>query len=113
TDVTKQAGVDDARWSTGASWLDYDKDGKLDLFVANYLDFALRGAKQCYAPTGERDYCTPTTYRGVPAKLFRNLGNGKFQDVTLKSGVGQPGPGLGVIAADFNGDGLLALYVAN
>src|SRR5438046_9208710 len=49
----------------------------------------------------------------MPAKLFRNLGNGKFQDVTLKSGIGIPGPGLGVIAADFNGDGLIDIYVAN
>jgi hypothetical protein len=113
TDVTKQTGVDDVRWSTGATWFDYDGDGRLDLFVLHYLDFAARGAKKCYAPTGERDYCTPAIYHGVPARLLCNLGNGKFRDVTLSAGVGTPSPGLGVIAADFNGDGLVDLYVAN
>lgn len=113
TDVTKQAGVDDDRWSTSVTWFDYDRDGRLDLFVVNYLDFSARGNKPCFAPTGERDYCSPAAYHGLPARLFHNLGNGKFQDVTLQAGVGEPGPGLGVVAADFNDDGRADLYVAN
>jgi hypothetical protein len=114
TDVTKQAGVDDPRWSSSAAWVDIDRDGDLDLYVANYLDFTLRGNKECFAATGERDYCTPAAYRPVPDRLFRNNGNGTFTDVTVPSGIGVvSGPGLGVLAADFNADGWMDLYVAN
>jgi hypothetical protein len=114
TDVTAQAGVDDPRWSTSAAWVDYDRDGRLDLFVANYLDFTIRGNKRCYASTGERDYCTPKMYTPVPARLFRNRGDGTFEDVTEASGIGSAiGPGLGVVCADFNGDGWPDIYVAN
>jgi hypothetical protein len=114
TDVTAKAGVDDARWSTSAAWVDYDRDGRLDLFVANYLDFTVKGNKHCYAPTGERDYCTPKMYQPVPARLFHNRGDGTFEDVTEAAGVGAAiGPGLGVVCADFNGDGWPDIYVAN
>jgi len=114
TDVTVQAGVDDPRWSTSASWVDYDHDGHLDLFVANYLDFTVKGNKQCYASTGERDYCTPKMYQPVPARLFHNRGDGTFEDVTEEAGIGAAiGPGLGVVCADFNGDGWPDIYVAN
>ncbi len=114
TDVTRQAGVDDPRWSASAAWVDYDRDGLLDLYVTNYLDFSLRGNKECFDPAGERDYCTPKAYRPAPDRLFHNDGNGRFTDVTVKAGIGaSAGPGLGVIAADFNGDGWPDLYVAN
>ena len=113
-DVTKESGTDDNRWSTSATFIDYDRDGFLDLFVLNYVDFTVNGNKECFAATGERDYCTPKAYRPVSAKLFRNLGNGKFSDVTKESGIGSAvGPGLGVISGDFNGDGWPDLYVAN
>jgi hypothetical protein len=114
SDVTREAGVDDVRWSTSAAWVDYDGDGFLDLFVANYVDFTVKGNKECYAPTGERDYCTPIAYKAVPSRLFRNLGDGTFRDVTEASGIGSSyGPGLGVVCADFNSDSLVDIYVAN
>ncbi len=114
TDVTFQARVDDPRWSTSASWVDYDHDGRLDLFVANYLDFTVKGNKQCYASTGERDYCTPKMYQPVPARLFHNRGDGTFEDVTEEAGIGAAiGPGLGVVCADFDGDGWPDIYVSN
>ncbi len=114
TDVTRAAGVDDPRWSTSATFLDYDRDGDLDLFVLNYLDFHTAGNKKCYGPTGELDYCSPRAYSGVPSKLFRNDGGGRFTDVSVKAGITAAyGPGLGVVAADFNGDGWIDLYVAN
>ena len=73
-----------------------------------------QGNKRCYAPTGEPDYCTPMAYKAVPSRLFHNLGNGKFADVTDASGIGASyGPALGVVAADFNGDGRTDIYVAN
>jgi enediyne biosynthesis protein E4 len=114
TDVTRDAGVDDARWSTSAAFLDYDADRLLDLFVGNYVDFTAKGNKRCYAPTGESDYCTPMAYKAVPSRLFHNLGNGKFIDVTESSGIGSSyGPALGVLCADFNGDGRTDIFVAN
>ena len=114
TDVTRQAGVDDARWSTSAAFLDYDRDGKLDLFVTNYIAFTVANNKVCHDPVGERDYCRPSAYAPVPARLFHNEGNGKFIDVTEAAGISKAyGPGLGVVCADFNGDGWVDIYVAN
>ena len=114
SDITRQAGVDDPRWSAGGAFLDYDRDGKLDLFVTNYIDFTIRNNKSCSDPTGGRDYCTPTIYNPVPDRLFRNLGNGKFADVSSKTGIDRAfGNGLGITAADFNSDGWIDAYVAN
>ncbi len=114
TDVTRAAGVDDSHWSTSAAWVDFDGDGYLDLFVCNYVDFTVEGNRSCASPTGEPDYCTPKMYRPVPGRLFRNLRNGKFEDVTEAAGVNRAyGPGLGVVCADFNGDGRTDIYVAN
>ncbi len=112
--VTAIAGVDDERWSTSAAFLDYDRDGDLDLFVLNYVDFTVANHKPCAAPSGEPDFCTPKAYRGVPARLFRNNGNGRFTDVSASSGISSAfGPGLGVTCGDFDGDGWMDIYVAN
>jgi hypothetical protein len=114
TDVTRQAGVEDLHWSTSAAWVDFDGDGNLDLFVCNYVDFTVAGNRGCFSPAGEPDYCTPKMYRAVPSRLFRNLGNGRFEDVTEASGIdGSYGPALGALWADFNNDGRPDLYIAN
>jgi hypothetical protein len=114
TDVTLAAGLDDPHWSTSAAWLDFDNDGWLDLFVCNYVDFTVEGNRACFSPAGERDYCTPKMYHAVPSRLFRNLRNGTFEDVSEASGINRAyGPALGVVCADFNGDGRSDIYVAN
>jgi enediyne biosynthesis protein E4 len=114
TDVTREAGVDDARWSTSAAFVDFDRDGDLDLFFANYIDFTIANNKECFDPTGARDYCTPNAYRPVPTRLFRNEGGGRFVDVSAAAGLGATfGNGLGVICADFDNDGWVDFYVAN
>ena len=114
TDVTREAGVDDPHWSTSAAWVDFDGDGWLDLFVCNYVDFTVEGNRGCSSPAGQPDYCTPKMYHAVPSRLFRNLRNGKFEDITEASGINRAyGPALGVVCADFNGDGRTDIYVAN
>ena len=106
-------GPQDARWSTSATFADYDADGDHDLFFANFVDFSPENNKECFAPTGERDYRVPTVYNPVPDRLFRNDG-GRFTDVTGSSGIAEAfGNGLDVIAAGLHADGLTDLYVAN
>jgi hypothetical protein len=113
-DATARAGVDDPRWSVPAVFFDYDRDGWLDLYVGNYVDFRIATHKRCTSPTGMTDYCSPNAYRPEPDRLFRNRGDGTFEDVTAKSGLaGSQGAALGVAADDFDGDGWLDLYVAN
>jgi enediyne biosynthesis protein E4 len=113
-DVTKTAGVSDDLWSTSAAFVDYDRDGRLDLFVANYVDFTFAGNRRCQDPVGARDYCAPRVYRPVPDRLYRNLGNGTFADVTQSAGISKAdGAGLGVATGDYNADGWPDLYVAN
>nr|VFJ63957.1 MAG: Repeat domain-containing protein [Candidatus Kentron sp. FW] len=113
-DITKKAGVNEPRWSVSASFLDFDRDGWLDLFVGNYVDFTIKNHQSCYAPDGSQDYCSPLTFRPVPCRLFRNRGNGTFEDVSGRSGIVKENAGsLGVVSADFNGDGWVDIYVGN
>jgi len=113
-DVTPKAGVDDPRWSTCAAFVDYDRDGDLDLFVSNYVDFETAPTRECYANSSARDFCGPDAYNPVPDRLFRNRGNGTFEDVTIAAGINKEfGAGFGVVAADYNLDGWIDIYVAN
>jgi len=112
--VTKKSGTDDARWSTSASFADYDRDGWLDLIVVNYAEFSVNNSPTCYATTSANDYCTPRAFRAPGNRLFHNKGDGVFEDVTAAAGVDKEfGHGLGVVAADFDGDGWTDIYVAN
>lgn len=114
-DVTGSAGVNDPRWSVGASFVDYDRDGWLDLAVVNYNRYSLESDHACHsAATGRQDYCTPTAYPTDPSTLFRNRGDGTFEDVSMPSGFAtKQGPGLGIVASDFNLDGWPDILVAN
>ena len=113
-DVTRESGTDDPRWSTSASFFDYDRDGWLDLMLVNYADFSVTNSPNCFAATTARDYCTPRVFRAPGNRLLRNKGKGVFEDVTVKAGVDKEfGHGLGVVAADFNGDDWIDIYVAN
>ena len=113
-DVTQASGTGDERWGTGAVFFDFDRDGWLDLFVINYVDYTVETHHSCHTDAGLPDYCGPRTRHPESDKLFRNRGDGTFEDVTAPSGVGRAkGRGLGVVAGDFNGDGWDDLYVAN
>ncbi len=114
TDRTAAAGADDRRLSVPASFFDYDGDGWLDLFVGNYNDFRLATDKPCYTPDGALDYCGPLAYTAEPPRLLHNRGDGTFEDATVRAGLaGTPGTALGSLAADWDGDGQVDLYVAN
>ncbi len=104
----------DSEWSVSAAFLDYDRDGWLDLFVGNYVEYSLSNPKKCYSSTGAVDYCGPRNYAGQPNRFFRNRGDGTFQEVSSQTGIaGRHGGALGVVTADFNGDGWIDIYVAN
>ncbi len=111
-DVTEKAGVEERRWSVPASFFDFDRDGRLDLFVGNYVDYSVAADKPCIGESGLRDYCSPGSYQAVSDRLFRNLDGNRFEDVSEKIEVGF-GPALGAVTADFDGDGWLDVYVAN
>ncbi len=113
-DVTEPAGVGDPAWSSSSVFFDFDGDLDLDLFVANYVVWSAARERPCLGPNGLRNYCNPAEYPPAPDTLYRNDGGGRFTDVSEAAGIRSlAGPGLGVVAADFDGDGLTDLYVAN
>jgi hypothetical protein len=117
TDVTEQSGIGGKPAETisiGAAWFDYDNDGLLDLIVANYTLWTPQKDKRCSA-AGIEYYCDPRLfYQAVPHRLYHNLGHGKFEDVSEKSGIASaPGKGMGISIADFNDDGWQDVFIAN
>ena len=115
-DVTQRAGVaNEGNWGTAAAWFDYDNDGHLDLIVTNYLDYEYSGNVYCgERQAGARMYCHPQNYDGVPPTLYRNHGDGTFDDVSEAAGItGQKAKALGIVAADFNNDGWVDFFIAN
>lgn len=119
-DVTAKAGVGDPRWSAGAAFVDYDRDGRLDLFVSNYVAFDFNnlpefGKEKTCQFKGIAVQCGPRGLPGDGDSLYRNNGDGTFTDVTKKAGVADPNGyyGMGVIASDFDEDGLTDIFVAN
>jgi hypothetical protein len=115
TDVTRNAGLSGPNeFSTSAAWLDYDKDGHLDLFVANYVQWTPETDIMCTLDGTEKSYCTPESYKGSSARLWRSRGNGTFEDVTIKAGVqDNTAKGLGVVVLDANQDSWPDLLLAN
>jgi hypothetical protein len=113
-EVTRAAGVGDPGFSTGALWFDYDKDGRLDLFVANYVEWSLESDRFCALDGRNKSYCTPEAYKGQSPTLYRNKGNGTFENVTRKAGLYDPSNKmLGVALIDYDNDGHLDLFGAN
>jgi enediyne biosynthesis protein E4 len=118
-DVTAAAGLNrpdpkyGTLWSVAAAFFDYDRDGRLDLFVSNYCVWDPKTEPPC-GPLGKRDYCHPKHYEGLPNSLFRNRGDGTFEDVSVATGIrAHIGKGMGIGVADFDDDGWPDLYVAN
>jgi hypothetical protein len=113
-DVTAKAGVADTGFPTGAVWVDYDHDGRLDLFVAHYVEWSLATDQTCSLDGTHKSYCTPEVYKGQSSRLFHNLGNGHFEDVTKRAGLFDPsGKSLGIALIDYDNDGWLDLFVTN
>jgi hypothetical protein len=113
-DITRESGLDNPNWGTSAAFFDYDRDGWLDLVVVNYVSYD--PTHQCTLEQKQPEFCGPQMFPTTAARLFRNCGDrrGRFEDVTVKAGLAQrPGPGLGVVCADFNGDHWPDMLVAN
>jgi enediyne biosynthesis protein E4 len=115
TEVTKAAGMwGPSEFSTSAAWVDYDRDGQLDLVVANYVQWTEQTDLYCTIDGAQKSYCTPESYKGTSVRLWHNLGNGKFEDATQKAGLADPtSKSLGVAILDYNSDGWPDILIAN
>jgi hypothetical protein len=115
TDVTKSAGLwGPNEFSTSAAWVDYDRDGKLDLLVGNYVQWSIASDLYCTLDGTSKSYCTPESYKGASVRLWHNLGNGKFEDATQKAKLFDPtSKTLGVAILDYNNDGWPDILLAN
>jgi hypothetical protein len=116
TDITARAGVSNhGKWASSAAWFDYDNDGKLDLVIANYVDWSPENNFWCGDRTpGMRSYCHPDVYHGQAPTLYHNNGDGTFTDVSMQSGLGlKPSNGLGIVTFDYDNDGWQDVFIAN
>lgn len=116
-DVTAGSGLEhkpENVLSVGAAWFDFDNDGLLDLIVTNYTTWTPQTDKQCFKAAAQQQYCSPTVYRSIQSRLYHNRGHGRFDDVTEASDIGKAlGKGMGISIADFTGNGLMDIFIAN
>ncbi|MDQ6678493.1 MAG: CRTAC1 family protein [Acidobacteriota bacterium] len=114
-DVTARAGIASGKWAVAAGWLDYDRDGKLDLWVVHYTKWPPAEDRFCGdAARGIRIYCHPKYFEGLASTLYRNRGDGTFEDVSARAGIAKyPGRGMSVAFADYDQDGFPDVFVTN
>jgi hypothetical protein len=112
-DVSERAGIRNTEFAVSAAWLDYDRDGLADLFIGNYVRWSPEGEVRC-GLEGERGYCGPDAYKPLAPRLYRNVGGGRFEDVTARAGLDSPtDKAMGVAVLDYNGDGWPDVFIAN
>ena len=114
-DVTKPSGITSGEWAVGGGWFDYDNDGRLDLLVVNYVQWSPEANHSCGdTARGIQIYCDPRVFQGLPNRLYRNRGDGTFEDVSARAGLlAHVGKGMSVAFADFDHDGRLDVFVTN
>ena len=114
-DVTKPAGIASGEWAVGGGWFDYDNDGRLDLVIINYVQWSPETNRSCGDQArGIQIYCDPRVFQGLPNRLYRNRGDGTFEDVSARAGLrAHVGKGMSVAFADFDHDGRLDMFITN
>lgn len=113
TDVTERSGILNKEFAVSAAWLDYDRDGLVDLYIGNYVQWSAAGDRGC-SQGGVGGYCGPDAYKPLAPKLYRNLGRGRFEDATSRAGLDGPtDKAMGVAVLDYNGDGWPDLFVGS
>ena len=114
-DVTKPSGIASGEWAVGGGWFDYDNDGRLDLLVVNYVQWSPETNRSCGdTARGIQIYCDPRVFQGLPNRLYRNRGDGTFEDASARAGLlAHVGKGMSIAFADVDHDGRLDVFVTN